>query len=36
METRVNYMTKLWRAIQRLFSSSKGKDAQQKGIAFAD
>lgn len=36
MEMRINYMTKLWRAIQRLFSSSKGKQPQQKGIAFAD
>ena len=35
MEMRVNYMTKLWRAIQRLFSSSKDKNVQ-KGIAFAD
>jgi hypothetical protein len=36
MEMRINYLTRIWRAIQRLFSSSKGKETQQKGIAFAD
>jgi hypothetical protein len=36
MEMRVNYLTKIWRAVQRIFNSSKEKDSQQKGIAFAD
>jgi len=36
MEMRINYMTKIWKAIQRVFSFSKDKETRQKGIAFAD
>jgi len=36
MKTIISYTAKIWRAILKLFGSSKDKETQQKGIAFAD